>query len=202
MIWPYTRRQSRATLFWTAASRPPGSTRRSALVLPHSLDWTFALSQDFGDGLGGSKGGMVASAFPEQFNRTATETRPMVTKTIRAGVNLFASRVSLIGASRNVKSRRSRSSTTVCTRTSGFCQAIGSVSAASVPGEEHGSAEGRADDIQWNTEVYLVQHSERRPDVFALNTLMEDDALRIRARASLAGYVPRGPRSVLRLADG
>ena len=174
-------------------------------LFDHPLDRTLsALSQGFGDGLGGSKGGMVACEFPEPLNRPATGMLATVTRAIRAEAVLSVSYVSMGGG----ESKREivpfaladnglRWHARAFDRKSGLYRDFVLTrirSAAPVPGEAPGPAEGPANDIQWNriVELDLVPHPDGpRPDVSALDYPMEDGVLRLKARAALAGYVLR-----------
>lgn len=188
-----------------------GSTKKYRIgdhfrpIFDHPLDRALSvLSQGFGDGLGGGDGGLVPCEFPEPLNRPVTAMLASITRAIKAGTVLSISYVSLSGgeSKREIvpfaladnglrwhvrafdrKSREFRDF--VITRIKRAFQVLGS---APVVGER------KEDDIQWNriVELDLVPHPNGpRPEISALDYPMEGGALRLRARAALAGYVLR-----------
>lgn len=174
-------------------------------LFDHPLDRTLtALSQGFGDGLGGSGGSMVPCEFPEPINRPATNTLATVTRAIRSGVALSVSYVSLGGGESEreivpfaLADNGLRWHTRAFDRKSGSYRDFVLTRirrAAPVPGCAQCPSEGAVNDIQWNrvVELDLVPHPDGpRPEISALDYPMEDSVLRLRVRAALAGYVLR-----------
>lgn len=174
-------------------------------LFDHPIDRALsALSQGFGDGLGGSIGGLVTCEFPEPINRPTTELLATVTRAIKSGSVLLVSYLSLSGG----ESKREiipfaladnglRWHARVFDRKSGeFRDFVLTriLQATLVPGSSPGPGERPEDDIQWNrvVELELVPHPDALgPEVSALDYPMDDGVLRLRARAALAGYVMR-----------
>lgn len=174
-------------------------------LFDHPLNRTLtALSQGFGDGLGGARGGMLPCEFPEPINCPATDTLAIVTRAIRAGATLSVSYVSLgSGESEREIVPFALADNGLRWHARAFDRKSGSYRdfvltrirrAATVPGNAPLPSEGSANDIQWNrmVELELVPHPDGpRPEIAALDYPMEDGVLRLRVRAALAGYVLR-----------
>jgi hypothetical protein len=174
-------------------------------LFEHLLDRTLtALSQGFGDGLGGSAGSMVPCEFPVPINHPAMDTLAQVTRAIRAGAVLSVSYVSLSGGETEreivpfaLADNGLRWHARAFDRKSGSYRDFVLTRmrrATPVPGDSPRPSEGRANDIQWNrvVELELVPHPDGpRPEIAALDYPMEDGVLRLRVRAALAGFVLR-----------
>ena len=174
-------------------------------IFDHPLNRTLtALSQGFGDGLGGAGGSMLPCEFPEPINCPATDTLAIVTRAIRAGATLSVSYVSPgSGESEREIVPFALADNGLRWHARAFDRKSGSYRdfvltrirrAATVPGDEPLPSEGSANDIQWNriVEIELVPHPDGpRPEIAALDYPMEDGVLRLRVRAALAGYVLR-----------
>jgi hypothetical protein len=174
-------------------------------LFDHPLDRTLsALSQGFGDGIGGSKGGMVACEFPEPLNRPATDTLATVTRAIKAGAVLSVTYVSVGGGTSEreiapfaLADNGLRWHTRAWDRKSGSYRDFvltRILRASPVRGDAPGASEGPENDIQWNriVELGLVAHPDAPgPGVTDLDYPMEDGVLVLKARAALAGYVLR-----------
>lgn len=174
-------------------------------LFDHPLDRTLtALSQGFGDGLGGTGGSMLPCEFPEPINRPATDTLATVTRAIRAGAALSVSYVSPgSGESEREIVPFALVDNGLRWHARAFDRKSGSYRdfvltrirmAAPVPEDVSQPSEGPANDIQWNrvVELELVPHPDApRPEIATLDYPMEDNVLRLRARAALAGYVLR-----------
>ena len=174
-------------------------------LFDHPLERTLsALSQGFGDGLGGSKGGMVPCEFPEPINRPSTETLAQVTRAIRARSVLSVSYVSLSGGeSKREIAPFALADNGLRWHARAFDRKSGEFRdfvltrirrASSIAGAILEPKERQESDIQWNriVELDLVPHPDGpRPDVSALDYPMEDGVLRLRVRAALAGYLLR-----------
>lgn len=174
-------------------------------LFDHQLDRALsALSQGFGDGLGGASRGLVTCEFPEPMNRPAIETLALVTRAIRNRSVLSVSYVSLSSG----KSRREiipfalvdnglRWHVRAFDRKSEEFRdfVLTRIEAAHlVPEALPKEIEHPENDIQWNriVELELVPHPNGpRPDVSALDYSMENGVLRMQLRAALAGYVLR-----------
>lgn len=174
-------------------------------LFEHPLERTLtALSQGFGDGLGGYPGPLVPCEFPHSINKPATPTLATVTRAISSGAVLSINYVSLSGG----ESKREivpfaladnglRWHTRAYDRNSGeFRDFVLTriLKASAVPGAVPVSFETSDNDIQWNriVEMELVAHPDAaRPEVSDLDYPMEGGVLRIKARAALAGYVLR-----------
>lgn len=174
-------------------------------LFDHPLDRTLsALSQGFGDGLGGASGSMVPCEFPQPINRPAMDTLAVVTRAIKAGAILSVSYVSLGGGESEreivpfaLADNGLRWHARAFDRKSGSYRDFVLTRirrAAAVPGKAPGPTEGSANDVQWNriVELDLVPHPDGpRPEVSALDYPMENGVLKLRARAALAGYILR-----------
>ena len=174
-------------------------------LFDHPLDRTLtALSQGFGDGLGGAGGSMLPCEFPEPINRPATDTLATVTRAIRAGSALSVTYVSLGGGESEreivpfaLADNGLRWHARAFDRKSGSYRDFVLTRirrATPVPRNAPRLSEGSANDIQWNrvVELELVPHPDGpRPEIASLDYPMEDGVLRLRARAALAGYVLR-----------
>ena len=172
-------------------------------VFDHPLDRTLCtLSQGFGDGLGGSKGGMVPCEFPEPINRPATDTLAQVTRAIRARQVLLVSYASLSGGeSKREIAPFALADNGLRWHTRAFDRKSGEFrdfvltrirKASPIAGAILGPEERQESDIQWNriVELDLVPHPDGpRLDVSALDYPIEDGLLKLRVRAALAGYV-------------
>lgn len=174
-------------------------------LFDHPLDRALsALSQGFGDGIGGTGSSLVSCEFPEPLNRPAKETLAVVTRAISAGAVLSVSYVSLSGG----ESKREivpfaladnglRWHARAFDRKSGeFRDFVLTRIRRAVPvaGTSPLAGELKEDDIQWNriVELELVSHPDGpRPEVSALDYPMEEGVLRLKARAALAGYILR-----------
>ena len=174
-------------------------------LFEHSLNRTLsALSQGFGDGLGGTAGSMVPCEFPEPINRPTTDTLAQVTRAIRARAVLSVSYVSLGGGDSEreivpfaLADNGLRWHARAYDRKSGSYRDFVLTRirrAAPIPEDAQQHSEGPAHDIQWNrvVELELVPHPDGpRPEIAGLDYTMEDGILRLRVRAALAGYVLR-----------
>lgn len=174
-------------------------------LFEHPLERTLtALSQGFGDGLGGYPGPLIPCEFPHSINKPATPTLATVTRAISSRAVLSINYVSLSGG----ESKREivpfaladnglRWHTRAYDRNTGeFRDFVLTriLKASAVPGAVPESYETSDNDIQWNriVEMELVAHPDAtRPEVSELDYPMEGGVLRIKARAALAGYVLR-----------
>lgn len=174
-------------------------------VFEHPLDRALtALSQGFGDGIGGSPDGMVPCEFPKPLNHPAIDTLAAVTRAIRSGSVLSIVYVSLSGG----ESRREivpfalvdnglRWHVRAFDRKSSEFRdfVLTRIKRASAVKKDRPRPEELQDrDIQWTriVELELIAHPDGpRPDVSVLDYPMENGVLRLRARAALAGYVLR-----------
>jgi hypothetical protein len=163
-----------------------------------------ALSQGFGDGLGGASKGLVTCEFPEPLNRPPIETLALVTRAIRNRSVLSVSYVSLSGGvSRREIAPFALADNGLRWHVRAFDRKRGDFrdfvltrmkSAQPIPEEYPKERELPEKDIQWNriVELELVSHPDGpRPDISALDYPMEDGVLRMRSRAALVGYVLR-----------
>ena len=163
-----------------------------------------ALSQGFGDGLGGSCGGLVPCEYPNLINRPSTKTLAILTRSIRARSVLSVSYVCQSGGE---SSREIAPFSLVDTGLLWLVRAYDRNSrefrdfiltrildAFPVPYVVLGPEERPDQDIQWNriVELELISHPDvLGPEVSALDYPMDNGVLRLASRAALAGYVLR-----------
>ena len=180
------------------------STDEFGPVFEHSLDRVLsALSKGFGDGLGGSAGALIPCEYPSPINRPAIEVLAAVTRAI-AGRRVLS--VSYVSSSSGATEREIVPLALADNglrwhvrafdrRTSSFRDFVLTrlLTVRVLPGAP--SAEESVErDAQWSREVEMevVPHPDfPRPELVALDYPMTDGALRIRAKAALAGYVLR-----------
>lgn len=173
-------------------------------VFEHPIERVLsALSMGFGDGLGGTPGGLVPCEFPTSISRPSIETLAVVSRAIRAKSAL---RISYVSSASGLSERvivpfalvdnGLRWHTRAFDRKSSSFRdfalnrivAAGLAEGSALPAEEPGR------DIQWSrlVDLELVPHPHgERLELAALDYPMVDGKLRIVARAALAGYVLR-----------
>lgn len=173
-------------------------------LFEHPLDRVLlALSKGFGDGLGGMRL-VVPCEFAEPINKPVQKTLAAVTRAIASGAALSISYVSVSGgeSSREIlpfalADNGLRWHVRAFDRKSSSFRdfVISRISnPSSLPGRGPEEGERPEDDAEWNATVDLevVAHPDSaRREIVALDFPMENGALRLRARAALAGYVLR-----------